>query len=163
MQYPEFGKGVFTLSDGQQIEIQKLTLYNDGLVVDTRHSTEAGDSFLADLIAFSVGGFRLSSDPVTKAGKRYLSDVEVGTNSILDVLNDRGKQFMRLVIDATKLDFHEFGMRIGTDPAAHGTAVMFAFERKAGVPFGQNRYWSQAPLSTKDHLGLLDKLETILG
>jgi hypothetical protein len=39
----------------------------------------------------------------------------------------------------------------------------FSFQRRAGDPFGDNRYWSQAPLPTDEHLKLLNDFEAILG
>jgi hypothetical protein len=137
-------------------------MYGDGLVADTRHSTEAGDSFLSDLVTFAASEFRLSADPLASVKKVYLSELEVTTNVVLDVLNEKARKFSRLLADTTKRDYHEFGFKVATDPATPGVAVMFTFERKVGSPFTQNRYWSQAPLSTKHHQELLDRLEQIM-
>jgi hypothetical protein len=160
--HPEFGNGAFTFGDGQQIAIPKLTLYNDGLVVEVRHSTEAGDAFLNDLVSFVISEFRLTADPIENVKKLYLSELEVTGSAALDAFNEKIQKFSGLIAEASKRDFHTFGFKIGTDPALHGVPVMFAFERKAGAPFAQNRYWSQAPFSTKHHLELLDRLEKIL-
>jgi hypothetical protein len=40
--------------------------------------------------------------------------------------------------------------------------IGFKFERKFDQPFAQNRYHSEAPLQTKDHIELLGLLEDIL-
>src|SRR5437773_3334627 len=40
--------------------------------------------------------------------------------------------------------------------------VSFSFDRRAGVPFSENRYYTRAALPTADHQGVLDKFEQML-
>jgi hypothetical protein len=35
-------------------------------------------------------------------------------------------------------------------------------ERKAGVPFTENRFWSRSPFTTADHLSALGEFENLL-
>ena len=61
-----------------------------------------------------------------------------------------------------KFAFH--GVILNTDvhqlpvsPPSH-----FSLERRAGFPFSQKIFFSQAPVPTKDHLKILEKLDSTL-
>jgi hypothetical protein len=160
----EFKNGTFALN-GQHIEISKFTVYGDGLVAETRHSSAATDKFLEDLLGFAVSDYHLAFDPQAIKRKAYVSELIISTDVRIHELTEKIAKFSKLLSEQTdgdvKHEFHNTGFRLSTDPALQ-IAVMFIFERQAGVPFDQRRYFSQAPFTTERHLQLLDSLESIV-
>lgn len=64
-----------------------------------------------------------------------------------------------MVLKVGKFDFQ--GISLGTNPELSEKPLLIRFEREVNTVFSENRYFSSAPLETKDHLSLLESLETI--
>jgi hypothetical protein len=47
-------------------------------------------------------------------------------------------------------------------PSSKVQAAGFIIERRAGVPYSENRYFSGAPIRTQDHIRLLEQIEKLL-
>ena len=160
----KFSKGSFRLDDGQQVEIAKATLYNDGILADTRHSTTVADLFINDLLTFLSQSCRLTFEPQMVQRKVYLSELVVSTDADLETLNKGFCEFSALLADANGegREFKAISVKFGTDPASPGIALQFSFERRALRPFNENRYFSTAPVGTDKHLELLYAWERIV-
>jgi hypothetical protein len=162
----QFGEGAFALSDGgHQIEISKFTIYSDGLVAETRHSTTATDKFLGDLLAYAVGDWQLAFDPRVIKRRAYVSDLVVSADRRIEEATEKVARFSKILseqYDDGAKEFHNLGFRLGTDPGSPGVAVTFIFERQAGVPFSEERYYTQAPFTTEKHMDLLNQLEGVM-
>jgi hypothetical protein len=46
---------------------------------------------------------------------------------------------------------------------ANGPPPKFILERRAGIPFDKERYYSSAPIKTQDHITLLEEIERSIG
>lgn len=155
---------------GGQYRIQKesidveLRIYGDGVVGDTRSSTEDTDLFLSDMLASAAKEFSLPYKAEIVRKKLYVSEITVRTGKSLATLNPKLATF------ATKL-----ALVIGGQPAPelasigfwpdilpNPSASVFRFERKFGAEFSDNRYYTRAPLQTSKHIELLEALETAL-
>jgi hypothetical protein len=159
----QFGKGTFRLSDGQQIEIVNFTIYNDGLVADTKHSTQATEDFLEDVLSFVTANFRLTFKPEMIHTKAYLSDVVVTTDADLDNVSEKLQRFAALLSDASgRIQFRTASVKLVPDPLNPGIPTQFTFERRGGTPFGQKRYFSEAPLRSERHMEILEAWENIM-
>jgi hypothetical protein len=96
--------------------------------------------------------------------KLYISEMIVNTEKDLSrlfaPLSTAWEQLHALAGTA----FQPAGIRLGTDPAATGgkPAAFFIFEREAGKPYAQGRYYTSSPLRTGQHEEVLQQLEILL-
>lgn len=143
--------------------IVKATMYADGIVVDSALSTDFCEAFLADVLAFLSSQFGFTYSPEMIHTKIFTSELVVRSDK------DLNRFFVPLATVKKKLntltgqDFEPFGLRFNID-ATVTTArpAPFVFEREIGKRFSQNRYYSSAPLQTKQHEELLQELESLL-
>jgi hypothetical protein len=66
---------------------------------------------------------------------------------------------------ATHEEYRPTTTYFDVDPVEHKTRRKpnrFTLERRIGLPFSQNVYYSQAPLKSDDHLKLLSDLEGLV-
>jgi hypothetical protein len=160
----KFEDGSFSGKNGTVL-ITTVTLHNDGIVVDTRSSTDDGDAFLEDALTWISKEYGLPSHTEMPIKKIYASELNVVFNKTPKILDANLSPFLReassIVGDERtgKLDFTVF--HLGTDPALSERQLIFKFEREISTSFEQNRYYSYAPIKTEAHLRLLEKLEEV--
>lgn len=154
-----FGGGEFQVREEIFIAVE-LRIYNDGLVADTRSSTEDTDLFLTDVLETAAKEFSLpyKTDVIRK--KLYLSELAVRTDKSLAVLNPKLAEFAEELSAITRspVEFSGIGFWSESEPAKSA----FRFERKWASEFAENRYYSRAPLSTVKHHAMLDRLEALI-
>jgi len=161
-----FERGHFQAREEVYVEISKLTVYNDGIVVDTPSSTADGDRFAGDLLASAAREFSLSYDEETVRKRMYVSELIVRSDISLDVINPRLAAFATRISEAfpdvSKPLFQLAGVQFWTEPNDVGKHRLFTLERQAGKTFAERRYFSQAPLQTDQHFKLLQEVEQLL-
>ena len=159
-----FGGGSFALEDGRQVEVSALKLYQDGLVAETRHSTEATDCFLANLLDFVCKNHGLRFEGDMAQTKSYLSELIVSSGIELDRLNEKLSRFATFLstLEGASPDYRASAVSFSTDPQNPNSAQRFRFERRAGSRFAENRYFSQAALRTDDHVAAIEEWERLL-
>jgi hypothetical protein len=147
-------------------EISKLTIFNDGIVIDTPSSTIDGDAFALDLLESAAREFSLDYDEETVRKRIYLSELIVRSIVSLDLIDPRLAAFAARIGEAfsedAKPQFRVGGLQFWTEPNDAGVHKLFTLERQAGKIFGEGRYHSQAPLQTDKHFKLLQELEQIV-
>ena len=103
-------------------------------------------------------GFRPATELVTK--KAYESQLLVHTEFDLGKPWEKLQPWVKLVAELSNDPTEQIsGLYISGDSAQLST---FTFERRGGVPFSENKYFSRATLSTANHIRALEKLEKIL-
>ncbi len=146
------------LHDGKVIAVS-LFIYNTGVVADTRVSTEASDAFLEDIMEELA---KLQFRPVNKLSTTisYDSHVVVSSDVNPTQLRSNLQSLVTLISELSGNPAEEvFGFSISANPNQQPT---FQFERRANVPFSENKYFSRASLSTTKHKKILDELEKLL-
>jgi hypothetical protein len=163
----EFHLGRLRRADGRLIVIEKFTVFNDGLVVDTRTSTGDCDLFLDNIEQWA----KTNLSAIKNVGRSfYLSQLEVKlqANEYAKMFDPLGDQIFALMT--------EYGVPSGITPFRLGTFALamepshipgiqpspFSIERRINIPFNENVFFAQAPLRTSDHIKLLDLLEQAL-
>lgn len=153
------------------INVNDFTLYNDGIVA-TATSTNDADIFLDDLLAWGkeVFGFRDVS-PATSRTLYYsnvIVEFELSPNSLLGnfaVLSDGLLKLLRttygldIPVQLNGVGFHIDRTEAGP---AWQTLSQFTLERRLNQPFSQNRFTSEAPFKTNDHLSFLAIIDSLL-
>jgi len=151
------------IAGGRAVIVQELTVFNDGVIVDTTTSTDDSDLFLTGLLEWA----REVLDVKTVGPRIYVSSLEIRMDVTLEkyvptfgpigdkigaLLNGYGIEAPRYEVSEVTLSFDQFG-RLAPQP---GT---FNLERRANVPYDKDIWFTQAPLKTADHIELLSDLE----
>jgi len=156
----KFEEGEFKNSEGNVIGIN-FNIYTDGLVVDTRSSTQDSDTFLSEVLMRLSEDFNLPGNENIIKRKIYLSQLNITTDNSLDLINPRLKELSKYLSDNLSYHFETGGIHIWPDQTTTSKPAPFTFERVLNIPFAEKRYFSSAPLPTDKHLELLNKLEKI--
>lgn len=161
----EFVNGVFSFEE-QNITITALKLFTDGLIAETKHTTDASDAILRDALKFAVDSFGWRFDENQVRRKSYYSELVVDGKLNFGVVSNKLQRIAKLLSDRSpKNPFTISGVRFGVDPTIDGgdKIPQFLIERRAGFSFTEDRYYSQAPNTTKRHFELLTEIEKELG
>jgi len=147
------------------ILIVSMALHNDGIVVDTRSSTDDGDAFLEDMISWVGKEYSLPSHTELPIKKLYASELNVVFSNSPAIFNSKLTPFLNAVSSAIgndkigKADF--LGFHLGTDQTRSKAPFEFKFEREVNTTFEENRYYSFSPTKTEIHIKLLEQLEQL--
>jgi hypothetical protein len=149
---------------GRTIVVNVLTVFADGVVVDTSTSTDDADTFMSDLIEWA----KEEAPQIKPKGPRfYVSQMEIKTSASLEnylpPLKSIGEKISKLLngykIEAPAYQVSTLGLHFDESgkPVPHAGA--FSLERRANVPYADNVWFVQAPVKTADHVALLKDLE----
>lgn len=148
---------------GEPIDVE-LRIYTDGIVGDTRSSTDDTDAFLSHVLQSAAKEFNLPYKPEIVRRKLYVSEMTVRCIRHLAIVNPKLTEFTGKLTHAvgakSPLEFASIGF--WPDVVPNPGASVFRFERKWGSEFSENRYYTRAPLQTEKHLEILQQLENAL-
>lgn len=146
--------------------IEKLMIYNSGIYIDTLADTSVSRAIWYELMDWAVGrfGIAFSADMVSRAA--YISQVtfhsDVPVLSVNPMFSRIAKRVTKEVGDNFKLDLEfepsTIALSFDTLTTKFGVAG-FSIQKREGVPFWENKYFSAAPLRTEVHLELLQEWE----
>jgi hypothetical protein len=160
-----FQRGQFH-SDSGPLEIVFLEVHSDGVVVETIASTEESEHILADLLVSAAETFELAYDPTIVRSRLYISSVIVSMNidwaKVNPALTTFAENASRALDSGTVRQFRPAGLQFWTDPNDAGTHRTFTLVPQIGRALSEQRYFSEAPLRTEDHLRLLGELAGFL-
>ena len=161
--------GRLPTKDGPHIAIGSLLMGQEGDVVIATN-TDLADVVLEDLMRLLDEnlGFRLRESRKTKS---YVSNVVVefdrgleeyfgALSRIIDVINAarRGKPLFNI----KQIGFGARAVPLSAgEPIATIEEAEFLIERRAGHAFEENRYFCSAPLTTAEHVRVLEQIEAI--
>ena len=153
----------------KNINIMDLTIFNDGIVINGRNTVDAS-AVMDDLLVWGKQAFGLR-EPETKITRRYISHVVVDFNKPIDNALRGFGAIRRTLSDSYKqvygadVNYDLFRVSLTVDPQTipPQTFTEFAIERRVGVPYSKNRFFSVAPLTTQAHLALLEVVEREFG
>jgi hypothetical protein len=163
-----FQRGRFQAREDSFIEIVSLTLFNDGIVIDTTSSTQEGDQFAADLLSRAAKEFVLAYEPEMIRKRLYVSTLivrsEISLSTVHPALAAFGERISKALANgvAPQFQFQLAGLAFWTEPNDSGVHKTFSFMPQAGKSLAEHRYYSEAPLKTEDHLRLLEDFERLL-
>jgi hypothetical protein len=162
----KYENGAFNGKNGSVI-ITSMTIHNDGIVVDTRSSTDDGDAFLEDAITWGNKEFGLQPYAALPINKIYASELNVVFENAPLILNPKLSKFINDVSSAFvglgkgNVDFLGFQLTTDTSVSDKTAPAVFRFEREISTAHSENRYYSLAPTTTDEHIKLLEKLEKL--
>jgi hypothetical protein len=161
-----FRVGSFRNSKGETVVVA-LSIYNNGIAADASSSTDDSTEFLQEVAGLVAQEFGLVVPP--NVGRAYVSQFYVECDLSLFITRPTVAELTEILnsgvapIDGKPRKFDFGALQFWTDdwdPAS--SPAYFRFERRVGVPFSRNQYFSQAALKTREHLAFLEKLESTL-
>jgi hypothetical protein len=163
----DFQKGL-ELQEGRlgEIRIDRIIIYMNGIVIDTRSSTDDSEKVLEDIIALAHEAFGAVIRP---ARQTFASQLMFRSDMHLAALNPVLPKIANLLTQRTSADmkhpftFEPTAVLFNVDTAQAKTPPpMLSIERRVDVPFDENTYFSQAPLPTAEHIEILKAFEAAL-
>jgi hypothetical protein len=160
-----FGIGKF-----QNTQITELSIYNDGITASSASDTDLLDTFIDDLLAWAARELQLIEAPANKPEKYYESSIVVkSTTNLASVAELRSglSNILQPALEAAKIDaaLQLSGLIFDFDlprvQSLKRKPFRLTIDRRLGVPFSENVFYSQAPFRTKDHVEVLASLEKI--
>src|SRR6266851_7231743 len=163
-----FSHGRF-VRDGQVKLIDHLQIYQLAAGAVTSTSTDDSDFFLDDAAEWAIKTFDVTVTDVI-ATRVYVSQLEVEFEKplpdLLPVLSQTAEKIngLRLNYGASPLPYSLTGLTLGYDAneSKAPAPVPFIIERRASFPHDKNLFFCQAPLTTSDHIRLLEEFEQSL-
>lgn len=160
-------KGVtFEQGRASDVTIDKLIIFQNGLQLDTNRDTEHSEAILTSALIWATESLKLVYKPEMVKRKAYVSQFSFYSEApmlrINPTLNDIAAKMSKNVSDSLRgnYEFQPTAILIGQDPASRGFPVSaFSIERRAQIPFSDNKYFSAAPLPTELHLALVKEYE----
>lgn len=161
---PAEGGMVFERGSLGSINIARLTVYSDGLSVSVPGPTDDAETVMAHCLELfhSLGVRRPITPPLHYPVSRLIADFDYSIDSLLRPSSALDLISKNLVIPAKA---HLLNFVIAADPltlpkrAAGINPTLFRIERRDGIEYEKNRYFSTANVPTSAHRAILEQLE----
>jgi len=147
--------------------IDRMQIFTHGLMVDTRLSTDVSEKLLYDTLHWTKSELGLHFDERMIKRKGYGSQLTFESEMKMSQLNPEVGRISEAI--SSKLTA-AMGQTVTYEPTAllfnldqSQSKLMpgvFSIERRADIPFSDKKYFSNAPLATRDHIELLKAFET---
>jgi hypothetical protein len=145
------------------IAIEKVTLFHNGIVVDTRSSTENSENVLLDILdqAQKTLGSKVIvtrkhfvSQFVFKSAMRFekLNPVLTKIGKVVGEELSRGLR-QPYIVEPSAVKVTADITQVRVSPA------LFTIERREDTPFSEDTYFASAPLRTLVHMELVEEFE----
>lgn len=149
--------------------IEELTIYADGVKIDTRSSTEGGQQILTDTLEWLKDEVGISYIPGMIPRWGFLSQLvvrsEIDLNKIHSSLSRLSASLSNLVTERTGEPFNYRTAGLTIDfPKLTGerNIASFTIERRLSTPDSEMLFYTQSPTHTGQHLLMLQNLEESL-
>lgn len=153
-------------AQNQTVPIVSFVVFLDGVVIDAS-KTEDAEEFWDDLCKWMIVEKKFRDFTIAPA-KRFLSQIVAEFDEPLSKLINGFDDLTRVVSDKLtaiydaqiKLGFARIDLEF--DRLSERSSLIipkFIIERRANIAFSRERYYCAAPLRTKDHVEVLQKIE----
>jgi hypothetical protein len=146
--------------------IQKLTIFNSLLVLETRSNTDNSKKILEEMLAWGKEKFDLNYQPGMIKRFAYVSDVSFysdvplmkGIVPLQRLAEKTGEALSSIWKESIK--YEPLILTVGHDPTTRKNPIaQFTIQRRSEARLDENKYFSEAPLPTDVHLALLEQFE----
>jgi hypothetical protein len=157
----------FSIGKFRDAQIAEFSIYNDGFIVSSSSDTDLLDGFIDDLLAWAAK--ELSFEPLTGTTpeKYYESGIIVKAEGDLTSSTSTRLDVRSVVAPAMKAANISAPLKLSgiifdfdtKDILGKRKPFRLIIDRRIGVAFSENIFYSQAPFRTKDHLEILASFE----
>jgi hypothetical protein len=163
-------KGVeFTEGSFNDIGIDKLTIWFNGVGIDVRSSTDDARKVLLQSFEWLRDEVGLTYQPEMIKRWAYLSQLTFYSDVNLDGINPAVANLANRItaavsrIQGSSFEFHSNWIGWGFDRTVKQFPISdFSIQRRADTPFAERKYFSQAPVPTEEHYQILEQFEADL-
>lgn len=160
----------FRIGKFSDAQINELRVYGDGFIIESKSNTKILDAFLEDLLLLTKKELGLEPLALVTPEKYYESSIIVKSETDItkvmglpaEVCTNLNK---RLANGYISTPFKPSGLVLNCEQQDQGggkrKAFRFLVERRIGLSFSENIFYSQSPLTTDDHLAFLADLERL--
>jgi hypothetical protein len=156
----------FAFGKYQEVQLNEFKIFTDGVIVAGVCSTDILDAFLSDLFSWLKSAYGVEEIRLQEPEKHFESALLVRAEKDLIPIISPPKRatdlIRRTISQVTDSDFQPTTTYLEADPKNLKTRRRpnrFTLERKIGLPFATNAFYSQSPLKSGDHFSLLEGLE----
>ena len=163
-----YREGEFSPSEkGTDMTGVAVTIYSDGMVAETSTTTTDADLGLGRALERLAKEGIITYRPEMVKRKQYATELVVRPRQPLKSLATFSalyKLLLELVYPqhANNVHFETAGFVFDVDPTFLQRQVAFTFQRRLGVSWEENLYYSHGPFSSEQHALVLDELERAL-
>lgn len=164
----KFGHGTFNYQN-TIVPIQEVAFFNDGIVVSAL-TTQDSETWLADL--FSWAATDLGIRDLTNVGRRtFLSRIVVEFDKPANNLVNKFDSYANILASLMQETYqNDFKMQLRTLGFHYDQLEMpewikvtyFSIDRRSNHKYEENRFHSESPFRTADHIKALESLEALL-
>ena len=147
--------------------IQKFTIFQTLLALETRSSTADSKQIIEEMLTWGVAKFGLAYAPGMIKHFGYISDLTFYTDvpilgaacqPLIDLATKTGTALSE--IHKEPFEYYPANLAVGHDPLARKNGIApFVITRRAESKWSENKYFSEAPLPTDVHIALLGEFE----
>lgn len=149
------------------IPIQMMTIYNNGIMMDTRKGTDASLRVVKEFFDWAVIEFGLAvpeygiqktrflsrftffSEALAALGGHPIQRLAESLSQRVGEITGQTRRYETIRID---LDFDRSELKVPIAP--------LTIQRRITSPFEQNKFFTEAPLPTDVHIALIEQFET---
>lgn len=146
--------------------IERLVIFNDGILVDTRSDTKTSQAILEEALLWAKAKFGLNYQPGLIKRFAYVSQLsfysDVSLNALSPALMHLADSLSTAVseLHGESIEYQTTSIMVQHDPLTRKTPIAaFTIFPRAETPFSERKYFSEAPVSTDLHLKLLKDFE----
>ncbi len=163
-------KGItFEVGKMADIGIDKVALFDWGVVIQTSATTDACEAILQDILNWGAETFGTSSRPSLITRRSYVSEIVFTSDISLPAINPMLQKFGNLITElvggylhAKSMPFELTGINLAFDASqSKQTFTPFQLYRLAETPFSLKKYYSGGPLKTSDHIAIIEQFESL--
>jgi hypothetical protein len=158
----KFEGGVFVASDGTPLAVS-VSILDDGMIAETRASTDESDKFLEDALSWASAEYGLPHYSELGIDRLYVSELTVQLDLSANLFGQRFSAFTerlrRGVSNNPGIPMELTALHFAPDPSLTKRVAPFKVERLANVSFDRNEFYSVAPVPTSEHIELLQAME----
>jgi hypothetical protein len=163
-------KGViFQLGRTKEFAIQQVQIFDHAIYVDTSSSTTDSENFFYEVLTWLSKDMGLTFNPDMVKRKTYVSQVTFFSDAMQKVYHPAvwkiAKKLSQRVPEfyGQPLEYHPSAFMLNYDPLTiKAGPANFSIDRRADTLFAENKFFSNAPLPTEEHIALLEELESDL-
>jgi len=149
--------------------IWRLTIYNTGILLDTRANTKLSQEIIEEALIWGKEKFGLTYKPGMISRFAYVSQLTFYSDVTLDALNPALKKLAERVTSAVseihgeQIDYQTTALVIQHDLLKRKNALAaFTITPRIETPLSEHKYFSEAPLPTDLHWEFLEEFEAAL-
>lgn len=149
--------------------IEKLVIYGNGILVDTRSNTDDSRSLIEEALSWAKSELGLNYRPEMIRRFGYVSQVtfhsEVSLNVLHPALQKLSDRLTEIVsgIHGEEVRYQTSSLKIQHDPLKRRNSIAgLTIDPRVETPYSEKKYFSEAPVPTDMHVSLLEEFEADL-